>query len=101
MAGKAFGIVSRGLSLHLTMRIVASRATDASVRRVVAFAVGQPVGLEPDVANIARPFQRDLRPRAMAAPAGVRHFLYCELRQLGHRCARGNVRASRTVTVLA
>src|SRR5580700_3605927 len=81
---KAFGIVSGGFRFHSTMRVVAGGATDSRVGRVVALTVRKTVWLKTHVADIVRTVERDLRPGAVAAPAGFGHFLGTKLRKFRH-----------------
>src|SRR5438445_279717 len=69
---------------HRLMRIMARYATDPPVSRIVAFTIGQPVGLEPHVVLIMRTIRRDVGPRSMALPAEVRNLLRAQSRQLPH-----------------
>ena len=88
MAGQALRVISAALRLQWRMGIVAGGAADAGILRVIAFAVGQAVRLEADVLNSSRTFDRDLRPRAMALPAEVRHLLGRKFSQLVRRSRR-------------
>lgn len=72
VAGYALGIVEGRTADHIPVRVVAGHTTDAWIRSIEAFAIGQPVGLEADVRRTP-PVASDHRlpcSMALAAKAG-------------------------------
>src|SRR5437667_5900882 len=86
VAREASSIVKRRRLFNLLMRIVTCGAANPHIRRVVALAVGQPVRLEADVVDVMWAVGRNLRPRAVALAAEIRHLLGSQLAQLRHPC---------------
>src|SRR6266404_2635143 len=66
------------------MWIVAGSTRNPPVRRVIAFAVCQPVRLEPDVQNPTRAVSPNLSPSAMTLAAQNRKIFGTHFRQLRH-----------------
>src|SRR5262249_29919379 len=89
----AFGIVCARRGLDLTVRIVASCASDSLVFSVEAFAVAQAIWLETHILNSARTVHGDLRPGTVTLPAEVRHLLGGQRPELAHGSGDGVSRA--------
>src|ERR1041385_4308915 len=71
VAGQTFRIIRFRLADDILMRIMTRDATDSRIRSVEAFAVRQPVGLEPDI-DLATPFTPYHHlPAAVALPAKI------------------------------
>jgi hypothetical protein len=85
MAGGTLGVVCGGILLHLSVRIVAGGAANASIVGIEAFAVGQAVGLEADIIDTARTVEGDLGPCAVTAAATLEPSVAVEPGQLSNR----------------
>src|SRR5436853_5780698 len=68
----------------MSVWIVAGGTRNPPVRGVIAFAVCQPVRLEPDVQNPTRTVRPNLSPRAMTLAAQSRNIFGAHFRQLRH-----------------
>jgi hypothetical protein len=84
MTCQTLGVVSLSPVLHLPVRVVTSRASNATVGRIVALAIGQPVGLEADIVNVVRTIHIDLRPGPVALSAKVGQLVVRQFAQLRH-----------------
>jgi hypothetical protein len=113
VTGQAFGIKIHFLRVvEVVVRVVAGQAADARVVRVIAFAPGQPVGLEADVGNTGVRLRRYLRPRTVTLTAEIGGLFRRETNQLvqvlwwrrvviaGHYCGQVRVDSLMTVTAL-
>src|SRR5438034_226472 len=84
MTSLAFSIIEGSAFLRVSVWIVAGGTRNPPVRGVIAFAVCQPVRLEPDVQNPTRTVCPNLSPRAMTPAAQNRKIFGTHFRQLRH-----------------
>ena len=80
----AFGIIRRDVLRQASVRIVACRAGNPLVRRIIATAIRETVELKPNIENPARPVGRNIGPARMTLAAHVREFLRLHCGQLRH-----------------
>ena len=83
MAGQTFRVEIHGLSVEVVVRVVARQAADPRVVRVIAFAAGQPVGLEADVGDARISLCDDFRPGPVTLTAEIGSLVRGELDQPG------------------
>src|SRR5262245_2163648 len=69
MTGQASGVVIRGFCHKFFVRVMACCTTDAFVLMVIAFAIEDTIGLEPDIFNAANTHHLHLNPGTMARAA--------------------------------
>src|SRR5215510_10861281 len=82
MTGQAFGVVLRGFCHKFFVRVMAGRTTDAFVLMVIAFAIEDTIGLEPDVFNAANTQHLHLNPGTMARAAELSQPFRIELSRI-------------------
>ena len=80
MAGLALRIVSVQVRFQRLMRIVAGGAANSRIGSIVTLAVGEAIGLEADVVDVARSVRCNLGPGPMALPSEIGSFLRAHFR---------------------
>ena len=83
MASQAFRVEIHRLSVEVMVRVVARKATDSRVIRVITFAARQAVGLEADVGNRRVVLLNYFRPGPVTLATEIGSLVRGELDQLG------------------
>ena len=90
MTGLALGVVIGCFGVYILMRVVAGKATDSGIIRVIAPAARQSIRLEPDIGDVQLARQCDFLPRAVTLSAKSGNLISGESAQMLH-CAHFHV----------
>ena len=101
VAGEALLVITRSFVARGCVGAVTGSTGNAAVRGVVAFAVGQTIGLEANVQDALRSVGGDLFPGTMTDAAEVRDFFSRFLRQAGHPGMRSRMCSGSGMAMLA